>query len=487
MIRRDFIRLAGVTAASVAGLGISNVFAEQAKKPNIVFLLIDDLGWTDLGCYGSKYYETPNLDNLCKSGMKFTDAYAACPVCSPTRASIMSGKYPARLDTTDWFGAPQPYGVQKHWTKTKKLLPAPYIEHLPLEEKTMAETFRENGYSTYFIGKWHLGGKGFHPDQQGFDVNIGGCHAGNPGSYFAPYKNIENLDAPDGEYLPERLANEAVKLINGSDAEKPFLLYYSMYSVHTPLQTKQMLKKKYDEKKATMGLKNEVIKEGNRDVRSVQENEIYAGMMEAMDSSIGRLIDALKQKKLYDNTIFVFMSDNGGLSTSEGRPTCNLPLRCGKGWLYEGGIREPMFVVWPGVVTPGTVCDEPVISTDFYPTLLDMASLPKQESQHTDGVSFVSLLKGAKNLNRKAIYWHYPHYGNQGGAPGSAVRCGDYKLIEWLEDGKLELFNLREDIGEKNDLSAKMPKKVKELHEMLCKWRKDVDAKMPQPNPRYKG
>ncbi|AQQ10393.1 Arylsulfatase [Sedimentisphaera cyanobacteriorum] len=487
MERRTFFKSAGLAAVSLAGLGSGHLFAKPAKKPNIVFFLIDDLGWTDLSCFGSEYYETPHIDALCKRGMKFTDAYAACPVCSPTRASIMSGKYPARLNTTDWFGAPQPYNVQRHWTRNKPLLPAQYKERLPLEEKTMAEAFDENGYNTYFLGKWHLGPEGFWPEDQGFDVNVGGGHSGNPGSYFAPYTKVNDLPAPKGEYLPERLRKEAAELVHKDQKGNPFLLYFSMYSVHTPLQTKQVLKKKYKEKKKNMGISNEWITQSGRRVRGVQEHEVYAGMIEAMDNSVGKVVEALKQEGLYEDTVFVFMSDNGGLSTSEGRPTCNLPLKCGKGWMYEGGIREPMFVVWPGVTKPGSVCDYPVTSTDFYPTLLDIAGLPLQPRQHVDGVSFAPLLKGEKKLDRKAIFWHYPHYGNQGGSPSSAVRCGDYKLIEWFESGKLELFNLKEDIGEKNDLADKMPGKVKELHKMLVDWRKEVDAKMPMPNPRHKG
>ena len=483
MDRRSFLKTAGVTAVSLGCAGMA--IPKPKKKLNMVFLLIDDLGWKDLGCFGSSFYETPNIDKLASESMKFTDAYAACPVCSPTRASIMTGKYPARMDNTDWFGAPQPDEVHRHHTRHKPVLPAPYSENLALEEVTLAEAFKDAGYKTFFAGKWHLGEtEKYWPERQGFDVNKGGHVWGGPWGgkkYFSPYGNPRLEDGPEGEYLPDRLAMETVKFIKEHKG-KPFLAYLSFYSVHTPLMTREDLKLRYQAKKNRLGLKADWVMEDRLKVRAVQEHAIYAGMVYAMDQAVGKVLDALKEMGLDENTAVFFMSDNGGLSTAEGAPTSNLPLRCGKGWLYEGGIREPMMIKWPGVTKGGSSCAEPVTSTDFYPTMLEMAGLASKPEQHVDGMSMVPLLKG-KQMDRGAIYWHYPHYGNQGGAPGSAIREGRWKLIEWFEDGRLELYNLKRDIGEKNNLTNKHPEIVKRLHTKLTTWRKEMNAKYPSPNP----
>ncbi|MFO7974323.1 MAG: sulfatase [Candidatus Hydrogenedentota bacterium] len=488
MTRRDFL---GKMAGGVLGLALFRkgygVSREAVKRPNFVFFLVDDLGWTDLGCFGSAFYETPNCDRLATEGMKFTDAYAACPVCSPTRASIMAGKYPARMATTDWFGAPQPDSVGGHWTKNKLLLPAPYQEHLDLGEITVAEALKDAGYETFFAGKWHLGGEGFFPEDQGFDVNKGGHHRGSPpGGYFSPYKNPELENGPKGEHLPDRLASETVEFIE-AHRDSPFMAYLSFYSVHTPLQARDDLKAKYDEKTESIDPdKPRWGKEGERKVRLVQDHPVYGGMVEAMDMAVGKVLDTLDRLNLADNTVIIFMSDNGGLSTSEGHPTSNLPLRGGKGWLYEGGIREPMMIKWPGVTKPGTVCEEPVISTDFYPTMLEVAGLPWRNEQHVDGLSLVPLLMQRGSLRDRALYWHYPHYGNQGGSPSAAIRDGEWKLIEFFEDGRVELYNLREDIGETNNLAAVMPDKTQELTNKLNAWQKAVGARFPSPNPAHK-
>ena len=454
MDRRRFIKTIGGAVVLLGGLGMS--MPRPGKKQNFLFILVDDLGWRDLGCFGSSFYDTPHIDKLCAESMKFTDAYAACPVCSPTRASIMTGKYPARMDTTDWFGAPQPESAKNHWSQNKPLLPAPYKENLPLEEVTLAEALKEAGYNTFFAGKWHLGKtKEFWPERQGFDVNKGGWARGGPygpGKYFVPYGNPRLKDGPEGEHLPDRLATETIKFIN-ENKDQPFLAYLSFYSVHTPLQSRKDLKQKYQDKKQKLGLKAEWGQEGERKVRQVQEHAVYAGMVEAMDQAVGKVLDTLRESGLEKNTAVFFMSDNGGLSTSEGSPTSNLPLRGGKGWLYEGGIREPMIVKWPGVIKAGSVCGEPVISTDFYPTMLEIAKLPPKPAQNVDGVSIVPLLRG-KKMDRGAIYWHYPHYGNQGGSPGSVIRDGDWKLILFYEKNReVELYNLRDDIGEGNNLA----------------------------------
>jgi arylsulfatase A-like enzyme len=468
--------------------GCAHYPATPRPKPNFVFLLADDLGWKDLGCYGSTFYETPNIDRLARGGMRFTNAYAACPVCSPTRASIMAGKYPARMHTTDYFGG----------RRKGRMLPASYIHQLPQKEVTIAEVLKVAGYRTGFFGKWHLGAKPHTPQSQGFDVNFAGFRGGMPpGGYFSPYKNPELTDGPKGEHLTERLTDEALKFIDQSK-DQPFLLYFSYYNVHTPLQTKPEYRAKYIAKREKLPEPTgpKWLPEGNRKCRQIQDHAVYAGMVQHLDESVGRVLAKIEQLGLSDNTIIIFMSDNGGLSTSEGHPTSNLPLRAGKGWLYEGGIREPMIVRWPGATKPNSTCDSPIISTDFYPTMLEMAGLPKNADQHMDGRSFVSQLRGSRQSLPRSLFWHYPHYGNQGGTPGSAIRTGDFKLIEFHEpaapwpsvggEPRVELYNLASDPGEKVDLSSEMPQKTKELRNDLHTWRHAVDATMPKPNPDWK-
>ncbi len=449
--------------------------AAPARRPNVVFLLADDLGWKDLGCYGSSFYETPNLDRLAASGMRFTQAYATAPVCSPTRASIMAGKYPARMNTTDYFGG----------RRKKKLLPAEYIQYLPLEELTIAEALGEAGYATFFAGKWHLGrGDEFAPEAQGFDGNAGGFWRGHPPSWLAPYKNPKLADGPEGEYLPERLTEESLRFLE-EHADEPFLLYFSYYLVHTPLVTKPELKAKYEAKAAALPPHDgpRFVPEGEREARQVQDHAVYAGMVQSLDDSVGRLLDKLDELGLAEDTIVIFTSDNGGLSTSEGSPTSNVPLRAGKGWMYEGGIREPLLVRWPGVAEPGGECDVPVTATDFYPTILGMAGLPPRPEQHVDGVDLTPLLRGEAELEREELFWHYPHYGNQGGSPCGAIREGDLKLIEFYEDSRVELYDLASDLGETRDLSLRRPATAARLRARLAAWRDAVDARMPRPNP----
>ena len=460
----------------------------KQNKPNIIFVLIDDMGWKDLNCYGSEFYETPNLDRLASEGMMFTDAYATCPVCSPTRASVLTGKYPANVGVTDWIGS----------HARGKLIDAPYIDHLPLEEKSLATALKDGGYTTWHVGKWHLGQKEYYPEKQGFDVNIAGCHWGHPKEgYFSPY-NIENLEnGPEGEYLTDRITDEAIKLIEENE-NKPFFLNLWHYTVHTPIQAKKEDIEKFENKAKEMGLdKIEAFEEGEYfpcdhkkhlrvKRRLVQSDPGYAAMVYNLDYNMGRIMDTLEEKGIADNTIIIFTSDNGGLATAEGSPTCNAPLSEGKGWMYEGGVREPLIVKWPGVVSKGSVCTEPVTSTDFYPTILEMADLPLIPEQHVDGVSILPLIKGEQKFEREAIYWHYPHYGNQGGSPGCSIRMGDYKLLEFFEDEHIELYNLREDIEEEKDLSKKMPQLASEMKKKLINWRKSVEAKIPEINPDYK-
>ncbi|MBI4623764.1 MAG: sulfatase [Verrucomicrobia bacterium] len=456
--------------------------AAAAPAPNIVFFLADDLGQRDLGRYGSTFYETPNLDRLAQDGARFTAAYAACPVCSPTRASILTGKYPQRTGVTDYIGAAQP----AQWKRNTRLLPAPYADRLALEETTLAEALKAAGYATFFGGKWHLGPEGSWPENQGFDVNMGGIDRGGPyggNKYFSPYGNPRLPDGPPGEHLPDRLAREAAKFIE-ANKDRRFFAYLAFYSVHTPLMAREDLRKKYEEKRRRLGLEAKWGREGERDVRLVQEHAVYAGMVEALDLAVGTVLAKLDELGLRENTIVVFTSDNGGLSTSEGWPTSNLPLRGGKGWMYEGGIREPLLVRWPGTVQAGSIIGAPVSSPDFFPTLVEAAGARPAAGRALDGVSLVSLLKGG-SLPGRALFWHYPHYGNQGGAPSAAVRRGDWKLIEWEEDKRAELFNLAQDLGEKTDLAAQEPRRVEQLRAELHAWQKNVGAKLPAPNPAY--
>lgn len=460
---------------------------ESTKQPNILFILTDDLGWKDLSCYGSTFYETPHLDRLASQGMKFTDAYAACPVCSPTRASILTGKYPARLGITNFIGG-----------RTKgKLIDAPYVDHLPLEEKSIATALKEAGYHTWHVGKWHLGKKEFYPENHGFEVNVAGCEWGMPKhGYFSPY-HMENLeDGPEGEYLTDRLTDEAIKLIRNKD-DQPFFMYLSHYTVHTPIQAKQEHIEKFKEKAKRLGLdKQKTFEEGDyfpcehkkdRRIqrRLIQSDPVYAAMLYSLDENIGRILDVLEETGQLDNTVIFFTSDNGGLATAEGSPTCNSPLNEGKGWMYEGGVREPLIVSWPGKIQAGSVSHIPVTSPDFYPTILEIAGLPLMPEQHQDGISFLPVLRG-ENIERGAIYWHYPHYGNQGGTPGCSIRWGDYKLIEFFEDNRIELYHLREDISEENDLSETLPDLARKMQQMLANWRDSVEAILPEPNPDYK-
>ena len=472
-MKRSLPLVAILLANSMASLhsGVSET------KPNIVFILADDLGWADLGCYGSTFYETPNLDKLASQGMRFTDAYAACSVCSPTRASIVTGKYPARLHITEWL----PGGGDK----PAHLLKQPdFQQYLPPDEFTIAKALKEGGYRTAFIGKWHLGeSPSCWPEHQGFDLNIAGCGHGHPPSYFSPYDFPNLTDGPKGEYLNDRLTDEALKFIDSAKG-KPFFLYLPHYAVHMPLQAKAAVIEKYKVKAAASPASGpETIMDNGSKVRQVQNHPVYAAMAESLDESVGRIMDKLAALGLDKNTIVIFTSDNGGLST-EKAPTSNLPLRAGKGWPYEGGVREPLLVRWPGVIQPGSASSAPMISTDYFPTLLEMAGLPLHPEEHYDGISIVPALKGWRVASRP-LFWHYPHYSNQGGSPNGAVRLGEFKLIEWYEDMRTELYNLKDDPGEQHNLASALPEKTTELRNLLHDWRTEVKAQMPEPNPDY--
>lgn len=427
-------------------------------KPNIVVMLIDDYGWRDSSCYGSSYYETPNLDALAREGVRFTNAYAACPVCSPTRASILTGKYPARLHLTDWIPG------RKQWPTAASLTPS-FEQQLPLAEQTLAELLAPAGYVSASVGKWHLGGDGFLPPQQGFGLNYGGNEKGSPPSYFPPYK-IPGVEAskPD-EYLDENLTERAIRFIDEAKG-RPFFLYLPHYSVHLPFGGKPDLIEKYRRKANPQG------------------EPRYAAMVETMDASIGRLRAALADRGLTRNTLFIFLADNGGLRFEGKSPTpvtSNAPLRAGKGHLYEGGIRVPFVVSWPGVTKAG-LSDVPISSVDILPTVAAAAGV--KLPANIDGVDLRPVLTG-KALNARPLFWHYPHYSNQGGTPGSAVRLGDDKLIHFYDDDRVELYNLREDLSETRNLARREPKKVKQLRALLDNWRRRVAAVEPKRNPQF--
>jgi len=461
-------------AGSVAG-GFGSV---PARPMNVVFILIDDMGWADLGCYGSRFHETPRIDRFAAESMRFTNATAACPVCSPTRASILTGKHPARLQLTDWI----PGNRTPH-----RFLPLEFAQHLPDGEVTIAESLRQAGYRTALIGKWHLGAPPHTPERFGFQRNVAGCERGSPPSYFTPYQ-LQNLeDGPEGEYLTDRLTEEAVRFLEESDG-RPFFLYFPHYAVHNPMQGKAAAVERFRRKLATMPppAGPRFKPEGPRQCNQVQENPVYAAMVESVDESVGRVLDTLRRLGREEDTVVVFFSDNGGLSTSEGSPTSNVPLRAGKGWLYEGGIREPLIVRWPGVTRPGSVCETPVCSMDFYPTLLQAAGLPLRPRQHRDGTSLLPLLQGRRPSRERALFWHYPHLSNQGCTPCGAVRLGQYKLVEWFHDGRVELYDLEKDPGEERDLAPREPARAASLRRRLEAWRRAVGARMPERNPDWR-
>jgi arylsulfatase A-like enzyme len=442
--------------------------ARAADRMNVVLVVIDDLGGRDLGCCGSTYHHTPHLDRLAAGGMRFTDACAACPVCSPTRAALLTGKYPARLNLTDWLpGRPD---------RPDQMLLRPVInQQLPPGEATLAEVLRGAGYATASVGKWHLGGADFAPQQRGFGLNVAGDEAGSPRSYFAPFRGKDGRfmpgleKAPEGEYLTDRLTAEAETFLE-RNRDRPFFLYLAHYAVHIPLRAKEDLVKKYP----TGG------------PPGTQNNPIYSAMIESVDESVGRILRKLDELKLAGRTAVLFTSDNGGLSVREGPDTpstTNAPFREGKGFLYEGGLRVPLLVRWPGLTRPGSVCAAPVSSIDLFPTIVDL--LKVECGVKPDGVRLGPVLRGEGDIHRDALFWHYPHYSNQGGRPGGAVRAGDFKLVEFYEDGRRELFNLREDPGETRNLIEERPEKARELAGKLDARRREVGARMPRPNPDY--
>jgi arylsulfatase A-like enzyme len=412
--------------------------------------------------------------------MRFTQGYAACPVCSPTRASIMTGRHPVRVDITDWIPG------QGNRSSNPMLHPQDR-DNLAHKEVTIAEALKKHNYQTFFAGKWHLGSEGHWPTDQGFDINIGGHHKGSPpGGYYAPWTNPVLKSKKKGEYLTERLTEESVKFLEERDNAKPFLLYLSYYNIHTPIQAYKKRIGHYNEK-ATKTFKGSTPTQPEHQgtTRMRQDNPALASMVAAVDDSVGVLIRKLKELKLDENTVVIFFSDNGGLSTlARPGPGCNLPLRAGKGWLYEGGVREPTIIRAPGVTKPGSVSRKPMVSMDFFPTMLELAGLPAQPKLHVDGQSLVNQLKG-DDSGQRTFYWHYPHYHGSTWKPGSSIRDGDWKLIEFYHYKNFELYNLAADPGEKIDLAKSNPKKAAELRAKLKAWQRQLGAKMPVPNPNY--
>ncbi|MEM7383709.1 MAG: sulfatase [Verrucomicrobiota bacterium] len=447
----------------------------SAAPPNVILFLVDDLGWKDTGCQGSDYYKTPHIDRLAADGVRFTDFYATCALCTPTRASLLTGKYPARLLMTQWLPAGR-------WSPKKdRMREGRFLRSLPLEDFTLAETLREAGYQTWHVGKWHLGGPPFSlPAQHGFDVNVGGSEHGAPGSYFFPYKGKWTVpttgqpvlkqtlpDGKEGEYLTDRLTEEAIALMRNRK-EKPFFLHFAYYAVHTPLQAKKKMMSRY-----------EAVAKADR-----QGKPAYAAMVESVDQSIGRVVETLEELGLAENTLILFTSDNGGFAGA----TNHAPLRANKGSHYEGGIRVPLIVKGSGVTDVGAVTHVPAITNDLYPTILEMAGLPLRPNQHLDGTSLAPLLKSGNPVDRLALFWHYPHYNRHPqSAPVSVMRRGRWKLIESLESGGVELFDLSQDLGETTNLAKKEVGRVARMRGELDRWRREVGAEPMRANPYYQG
>ncbi len=516
-------RIGLIAALIISGIITNDLPAAEARQPNVVFFLVDDLGWSDVGCYGSRFYETPNIDRLAVEGVRFTDAYAACHVCSPTRASILTGKYPATLNLTDWLRGRRNFPFQR-------LLNAVINQHLPHEEVTLPEALKQHGYSTAIFGKWHLGREGSMPTDHGFDLHIPDAVA-NWRTFHGPF-GLKKLDSKEGDYLTDRLTDEAVKWLDGN-RDNPFFLYMSHFAVHDPIQGRKDLVDKYSRKLSESAKSDspDFILEGNPDspdnpskeelarmirtpefskhkvlprgtikVRQKQDNVQFAAMVESVDQSLGRIVTKLTELGIEDDTIIIFFSDNGGMAAMNvGNPkrivadedvdkaysTSSLPLRGAKGWLYEGGIRVPLIIKWPGKGRVGSVCRTPVSSIDFFPTIMDMIGKGDEVSSDKEGVNIAPLVRG-ETIADRAIYWHFPHYSNHGmHSPGGAIRLGKYKLLEYFENGTVQLFDLENDMGEQKDLSEIESETAQMLKDRLHQWRKKVNAQMMKPNPDF--
>ena len=478
--RRTFLKTMGICAAGGLLSSVKCTVDSTKKHPlNFIVILVDDLGWTDLSCYGSQYYETPNIDRLASQGVRFSSAYAACAVCSPTRAAVLTGRYPARVGVTDWIranfqrgGKPAPEQKLPEYvgSSSQELLCPRNPFWMETDEVTLAEALKPAGYVSCHVGKWHLGMEDWYPEKQGFDFNIGGCDFGQPPSYFDPYYREKQGYIPtlkprrEGEYLTDRENDEAVNFIR-ENRDSSFFLYMAHYAVHTPIQAKNDLIARYKTKKPTN-----------------HNNPVYAAMVHSVDEAVGRIMSTLDELNLTNNTVIIFTSDNGGLIG----PTNNTPLRAGKGYPYEGGIRVPLIIHWHSVVEPGSVCDEPVTSVDYFPTIMGAAGVKIPSGLTIDGENLLPVLTQTGSLKRDAIYWHFPHYRQRDIVPYSIIRAGDWKLIKRYEGKTFELFKLDDDLGEKNDLSKQIPEKVRELDARLTTWLKETGAKLPKKNPDYK-
>ena len=455
------------------------------RSPNILFILADDLGWCDLGVGGSDFYESPNIDRIAKDGMQFTQGYAACQVCSPSRASILTGKYSPRHGITDYIGGPsgEAWRAQHRFSK---MLPPTYERRLRPCEITFAEVLRQSGYRTFFAGKWHVGGEDAGPEQFGFEIAKHGFDKGGL-RYFSPWPNANVEPASEGECLAMRLARETAQFIT-QHREEPFLAYLSFHHVHSPIQTTRERWEKFRNKAIAKGKPDRRFSfDRNLPVRQVQDCPIYAGMVEAMDDAVGLVLDTLDKHGLSENTVVCFTSDNGGVSSGDAYSSSMLPLRGGKGRQWEGGIREPLYFRIPKVIKAASTCRIPVSGIDLYPTFLEFAGLPVPSEQVIDGKSIVSLLEGHqdKGMAERDLFWHYPHYANQGGDPSSIIRSGPWKLIHYYEDGHDELYNLELDPGEQSDRLADNSAKASQLRQRLDNWLVEVEAKFPVPDPEY--
>jgi arylsulfatase A len=453
--------------------------SSRNTKPNIVLFLVDDLGWGDLGCYGDTFHQTPNINRLAVEGMKFTSGYAAAPVCSPSRAAIQTGKSPARLHLTQWI----PDQASDLDDANQKLIEPPTPQHLDLSVPTIAELLKRVGYHTAAIGKWHLGGNGYLPEKFGFDVNVAGDHHGEPAlpnHYFGPFHYHNLTGYTKSDYLTEVLTNKMDQFLEQAVHHQPFFLYMAEYSVHIPLQARQPLIEKYHRQN------------GNRD----EPDPVYAAMVESVDTALGNLRATLARLGVADNTVIYLTSDNGGNhggialrgvgfdDPDPHRVADNGFLRAGKGFLYEGGVREPFIVYWPGVTKPGSVCDVPVAGTDIMPTIMSMID-EGPAPEPCDGIDISGLFHGKTSLERDALYWHYPNYSPQGGTPSGAIRQGDWKLLEFFEGGNVELYNLASDPGEQHNCASRYSDRAMTMQRRLQAWRRSVNAAMPTPNPRF--
>ena len=481
-VMKPSLLLATVVAGVAWLAGCSSVPTQPAARPNVLLVLVDDLGWVDTGYMGSTFYETPNIDQLAATSAQFHSAYAASPVCSPTRASLMTGQHPARVRITDWIPGVDP--------KNRELLGPADRDELPLETETLAERFKAAGYATFYAGKWHLGGEGYYPEDQGFDINRGGHDRGTPpGGYYSPYENPRLEDGPEGEYLTDRLTDETIRFVS-APRDAPFFAMLAFYTVHTPIQASTRHVDHYTAKARQLPDIGDDSHERERNawVKRRQDDDAYASMVAALDENVGRLLDALDAAGLSGSTVVVFTSDNGGLSAFEGRngrsrrATSNVPLRAGKGWVYEGGIRVPLLIRAPSVNEPGARSDIPVTSADLAPTLLDLAGIDAAGARF-DGLSLRPLLKTGGEVDRDAVYFHYPHYHASGSVPSAAIRSGDWKLVHFFENSTSELYRLSEDLGERNDLSATLPDRAAALEKRLFDWLDSVDAQRAVANP----